>query len=83
MVADDRADLPVLRRAGLPVAVRNAAAEVRAEAVWVTEREGGRGAVREFAEGLLQARGQWPGLVEAYRRSRAEGGEVRDHLEAG
>lgn len=82
MVADDLADLPVMRRAGLPVAVANAAAELRAEARWMTRAGGGRGAVREFAEELLKARGEWSGLVEAYRRSREEGGDIRDYLGA-
>lgn len=81
VVADDLADLPVVRRAGLPVAVANAAPEVRAAAGWVTERPGGSGAVREFAEALLGARGQWPDLVEAYVRSRIEGGEIETYLE--
>jgi 3-deoxy-D-manno-octulosonate 8-phosphate phosphatase (KDO 8-P phosphatase) len=81
MLADDLADLPVLERVGLPVAVANAAAEVRAEAAWVTRRLGGDGAVREFAERLLGARGEWARLVAAYRRSRIEGGEVADFLE--
>jgi 3-deoxy-D-manno-octulosonate 8-phosphate phosphatase (KDO 8-P phosphatase) len=81
MVADDLADLPVMARAGLPVAVSNAVAEVRAEAAWVTTRAGGEGAVRDFAEALLQARGQWAPLVHAYRRSREEGGEIEDYLE--
>lgn len=80
-VADDLADLPVVGRAGLPVAVANAAPEVRAEAAWVTSRSGGDGAVREFAETLLKARGEWSTLVAAYRRSRDEGGDIRDHLE--
>lgn len=83
MVADDLADLPVMRRAGLPVAVANAAPEISAEALWRTTRPGGDGAVREFAEALLHARGEWDGLVEAYRRSREEGGDVVDYLEAG
>jgi 3-deoxy-D-manno-octulosonate 8-phosphate phosphatase (KDO 8-P phosphatase) len=81
MLADDLADLPVLERVGLPVAVANAAPEVRAEAAWVTHRPGGEGAVREFAEALLSARGEWARLVAAYRRSRVEGGEVADFLE--
>jgi 3-deoxy-D-manno-octulosonate 8-phosphate phosphatase (KDO 8-P phosphatase) len=80
VVGDDLADLPVLARAGLAVAVPNAAAEVRAQAVWVTEREGGAGAVREFAETLLQARGQWTELTTAYRRSREEGGAVEEYV---
>jgi 3-deoxy-D-manno-octulosonate 8-phosphate phosphatase (KDO 8-P phosphatase) len=81
MMGDDLADLPVMARAGLPVAVPNAAAELRAEARWVTARRGGDGAVRELAEALLQARGQWVALVQAYRRSREEGGNVEDYLE--
>lgn len=83
MVADDLADLPVMRRAGLPVAVANAAAELHAQARWVTTVPGGSGAVRQFSEALLKATGQWAPLVEAYRRSREEGGEVADYLEAG
>ncbi|HSH46803.1 MAG TPA: hypothetical protein VK966_13235 [Longimicrobiales bacterium] len=47
----------------------------------MTTRRGGDGAVREFAEALLTARGQWAALVEAYRRSRDEGGDVGDYLE--
>ena len=81
MVGDDLADLPVVARAGLAVAVPNAAAEIRAEADWITARRGGDGAVRDFAEALLRARGQWAGLVEAYRRSREQGGDVHDYLE--
>lgn len=81
VLADDLADLPILRRAGLPVAVANAAPELRAEAAWVTTRPGGDGAVREFAEALLGIRGQWAGLVEAYVRSRETGGDIHDYLD--
>lgn len=80
VVADDLADLPVVARAGLPVAVANAAPEVRARAAWITLRSGGDGAVREFAEALLGARGEWARMVEAYRRSREEGGEIDEYL---
>lgn len=80
MVADDLADLPVFRRAGLPVAVANAVPELHAEARWTTTLPGGSGAVRDFAEALLQARGEWPALVDAYRRSRTEGGDIREYL---
>lgn len=65
-LADDLADLPVLRRVGLPAAVANAVPEVRAEARWVGRRRGGQGAAREFAEAILKARGEWAGLVDRY-----------------
>lgn len=71
MVGDDLPDLPVLRKVGLPVAVSNAIPEVRDVAVWSTGRSGGRGAVREFCRALLEARGEWSDLVEAYCAARS------------
>ena len=65
-VGDDLADLPVLRRVGLPIAVANAVAEVKAVAAYVTTAAGGHGAVREAVEALLRARGEWAGLLERY-----------------
>jgi 3-deoxy-D-manno-octulosonate 8-phosphate phosphatase (KDO 8-P phosphatase) len=65
-LCDDLADLPLLRRAGLGVAVSNAVREVRAAAQWTTLKQGGHGAVREFAETLLRARGEWNASVERY-----------------
>jgi 3-deoxy-D-manno-octulosonate 8-phosphate phosphatase (KDO 8-P phosphatase) len=70
MVADDLPDLAVVRRAGFPVAVANAQPEILALAAWVTGAPGGRGAVREFARALLQARGDWDRLVEEYAAAR-------------
>lgn len=69
-LCDDLADLPIFTRAGLAVAVANAAAELKASADVVTVRRGGDGAVREFAEALLTARGQWAELVLEYVRER-------------
>ena len=69
-LGDDLPDLPILRRAGFPAVVGNATADARACAAWAAGREGGRGAVREFAEALLGARGQWAERVEAYVRDR-------------
>ena len=72
MLADDLPDLPVFRRVGVPAAVANAVAEIRREAIWTGQRSGGRGAVREFAEALLQARGEWEAAVEAYCAARGD-----------
>src|SRR5882757_1159612 len=46
-VGDDLADLPLLKRVGLPIAVANGVAEVKAAARLVTTVPGGQGAVRE------------------------------------
>lgn len=80
MVADDLADLPVLSEVALPVAVANAVPEVRDAAVWTTARVGGDGAVREFSEALLRARGEWDAVLQGYARYGMEGGEVADHV---
>ena len=65
-VGDDLADLQVMRRVGLPIAVANAVPEVKAVAVLVTRAAGGHGAVREVVEALLKASGRWPELLERY-----------------
>jgi 3-deoxy-D-manno-octulosonate 8-phosphate phosphatase (KDO 8-P phosphatase) len=65
-VGDDLADLPVLRSVPLPIAVANATEEVKQAARFVTAARGGWGAVREVAERLLKARGEWKGLVARY-----------------
>ncbi len=70
-VGDDFPDLAILRVVALPVAVGNAVAEVRAAAKLQLTREGGRGAVRELAELLLGARGEWDDVVERYVAERS------------
>ncbi len=72
-LGDDLPDLPILRRVGLPAAVGNATPDVRAVARWQGRRHGGYGAVREFVEALLGARGEWSERVEAYVRDREAG----------
>ena len=71
-VGDDLADLPLLTRVGLPLAVANAVAEVKAAARVVTATPGGHGAVREVSELILKARGEWQGLVTKYFRERGD-----------
>lgn len=71
MMGDDLADVPVLRKVGLPVAVANAVPDVRALSVAVTRRGGGRGAVREFTRALLQAQGRWDALLAEYYDARS------------
>jgi 3-deoxy-D-manno-octulosonate 8-phosphate phosphatase (KDO 8-P phosphatase) len=65
-VGDDLADLPVLRKVGLPIAVGNAVPEVKAVAAHVTVAHGGHGAVREVVEALLRARGEWEETLVRY-----------------
>lgn len=55
-IGDDVVDLDVMSKVGLSVAVANAVDEVRDAAHLVTERRGGRGAVRELVDLLLNCR---------------------------
>ena len=50
-VGDDVIDLPAMRAGGLAIAVKNARAEVKREAHYVTPHAGGEGALRDVAEG--------------------------------
>ena len=70
-IGDDFPDMAVLRLVGLPVAVGNAVPEVRDACVVQLVRTGGRGAVREFAEMLLKARGEWGPVTERYVSERS------------
>ena len=71
-LADDLPDAALLERVGLPAAVGDAVAEVRSRALWCGTSRGGHGAVREFAEALLRARGQWEMLVNDYLQESRE-----------
>ena len=65
-VADDIVDLPVLRRVGLAMTVKDSWAPLKAQVDYVTVAVGGRGAVREIAELLLKAQGKWRDLTRRY-----------------
>ncbi|MGQ0765164.1 MAG: KdsC family phosphatase [Gemmatimonadota bacterium] len=69
-VGDDLPDVGPLRKVGLPVVVGNATPDARDAARFILSRRGGGGAIREFAEVLLRARGEWEGLMEWYISSR-------------
>lgn len=64
-LADDLPDMAVYRHVGLRAAVANAVPAIAELAHWRSTRRGGHGAVREFSEALLHARGE---LETAHRR---------------
>jgi len=55
---DDWIDLPVLLRVGLAISVADADAHVKKHVHWVTQRNGGEGAVREICNLILAAQGK-------------------------
>jgi 3-deoxy-D-manno-octulosonate 8-phosphate phosphatase (KDO 8-P phosphatase) len=77
-VGDDLLDIPLLRRVGWAVAVSNAHTEVKKVCHYVTQRDGGRGAVREAIEMIIKSQGKWKEVVEKFlgeqRKSSLENG---------
>lgn len=82
-LGDDLPDLAVLSRVGLPAAVGNAVPEVVRICQYQTQARGGHGAVREFAEALLRARGEWDAMVERYVSERSNSPDARAEVAHG
>ena len=72
-VGDDVIDLPAMRAGGFAIAVKNARAEVKKEAHFVTPHAGGDGALRDAVEFILKAQGKWKRVVEVYIGGRSPG----------
>src|SRR5207244_10665116 len=65
-IGDDLADIPVMDRVELAVAVADAAVETKQAANFVTELKGRHGAVREVTDLILKAQGRWDELMKRY-----------------
>jgi 3-deoxy-D-manno-octulosonate 8-phosphate phosphatase (KDO 8-P phosphatase) len=65
-VGDDVIDLPAMRAAGMAIAVKNARAEVKKEAHYITPHAGGEGALRDAVEFILKAQGTLKKTVAEY-----------------
>ena len=67
-MGDDWLDLPAMSEVGLAAAVADAAPEVREIAHFVSAYPGGRGAVRELCELIVEARGRREHLLTEYMK---------------
>ncbi|OGP84670.1 MAG: hypothetical protein A2Z08_05505 [Deltaproteobacteria bacterium RBG_16_54_11] len=65
-VGDDLVDITLLKRVGVPIVVADGAPEAKQWALYVTQCPGGRGAVREVCDLLLQAQGKWDEILRRY-----------------
>jgi 3-deoxy-D-manno-octulosonate 8-phosphate phosphatase (KDO 8-P phosphatase) len=66
-VGDDLPDIPLLRRAGLAVAVGDAVPEVKDIAHYTTRALAGHGAIREAVELILRSKGIWEEMIDKAR----------------
>lgn len=66
-IGDDLPDIPLLRRAGLAVAVGDAVPEVKEISHYTTKALAGHGAVREAIELILKSKGIWEEMIDKAR----------------
>ena len=65
-IGDDVADIPLLLRVGLAIAVTDAVAETKTVAHLVTVNSGGMGAVREATDFILKSQQKWDTVTKQY-----------------
>jgi 3-deoxy-D-manno-octulosonate 8-phosphate phosphatase (KDO 8-P phosphatase) len=58
-MGDDIPDLECMREVGIPVAPADACSEVLEQALYISEYNGGAGAVRDVIEQVLRVQGRW------------------------
>lgn len=63
---DDLPDIEILKSVGVGIAVANAHEAVKQHSVMVTQKPGGRGAVREICERILKAKGLWEEILQSW-----------------
>lgn len=66
-IGDDLPDIPLMRRAGLAVAVGDAVPEVKQAAHYTTKTLAGHGAIREAVELVLKSKGIWEAIIDKAR----------------
>jgi 3-deoxy-D-manno-octulosonate 8-phosphate phosphatase (KDO 8-P phosphatase) len=66
-IGDDLPDIPLMRRAGLAIAVGDAVPEVKKVAHYTTKAHAGHGAVREAVELILRSKGIWEAMIDKAR----------------
>jgi 3-deoxy-D-manno-octulosonate 8-phosphate phosphatase (KDO 8-P phosphatase) len=65
-IGDDFIDLGLLKKVGFSISVPNGHPLVQKAVDYVTQAAGGKGAVREVSELVLQAQGKWKTILNYY-----------------
>lgn len=66
-IGDDLGDLEVIKSVGLAGAVADAHPEVKKHSHFISSHPGGRGAVREFIEFILEAQDKWTLIEDKFK----------------
>jgi len=64
-MGDDIPDFPVMKKVGLPCCPKDAAPEIQDISIYVSQKKGGNGCVRDVIEQVLKVQGKWNGQFEA------------------
>ena len=65
-MGDDIPDYQIMKRSGCPCCPKDAAPEIKAISVYVSDCEGGRGCARDVVEQVLKAQGKWLSDAKAF-----------------
>jgi 3-deoxy-D-manno-octulosonate 8-phosphate phosphatase (KDO 8-P phosphatase) len=65
-MGDDIVDVPVMKKVGMPVTVADADKRMRRYSLFITKNRGGRGAVREVTDLILNSKGLWKRIFDEY-----------------
>lgn len=68
MIGDDVIDMPILNLCALPIAVQNAHDWVKQHCLYITQKSGGMGAVREVCDMIMYAQGTLNSILNGYRQ---------------
>jgi 3-deoxy-D-manno-octulosonate 8-phosphate phosphatase (KDO 8-P phosphatase) len=58
-MGDDLPDFEIMDIVGLPTCPFDAAAEIREKALYISDKSGGQGCVRDVIEKVLRLHGKW------------------------
>ncbi|MDA8561957.1 HAD-IIIA family hydrolase [Gammaproteobacteria bacterium] len=65
-MGDDIPDLPILKKVGLSITVANAPELIKNNVNMITLKKGGKGAVREVCDLIMQAQNTYDSIIESY-----------------
>ena len=61
-MGDDLVDLPIMKQIGVPTCPIDAVPEIKAISLYVSDKKGGKGCVRDVIEQVMRSQGKWVGL---------------------
>lgn len=65
-MGDDLVDIAIMKKSGLAIAVADAVLEVKEISHYITQREGGRGAIREVVDLIIKSQDKWQEVTKSY-----------------